>query len=185
VSCHQGRESLNLGELAGVTYAQAPDFSASSRGWTDVPAICLQRGIRLRDQAAPEINLQLESYGQGTSVGQVTPSAVIDSVSSDTATVLANRYTSASPISGQADTAAGGFAAGDVVGLRNLDGSDAGSSGTQVVLSVSGNDIELDGDFTGALAANLVLEWVAYASAAEQQQTTGAYADQGRRYGEG
>jgi hypothetical protein len=63
----------------------------------------------------------------------------------------------------------------DVVMLLNLDGSDAGSSTTATITTISGNDITIDGNFGGALAVAKVIAYAPRASAAAQQSNTYVY----------
>ena len=76
-------------------------------------------------------------------------------------------------------TDAAAFTAEDKLRLSNLDGSSA-SAVVRKINSISGNDITLDGDFGGALAAGKVLvfaEWDDDLRAAQKTEHT-FFADQ-------
>jgi len=177
-------EGARRGEFVGVTNAEFPDLESGTRGITARPARVEERTPVVAPGEPVRLDLRVLMLGAGTRVGRIAPSAVV--VSSTGAgpyvvTVDANRYTDTDAGDGLPTADASGFSAGDVVRLANRDGSSA-SGGTETISAVSGNTITIGGNFSGALAAGLVLEYADRASmVAAQYNSTVIAADQATR----
>ena len=133
-----------------------------------MPTLIKRREHRIDPDDGLVTQAEFESFGTRFRAYRVAPAAIVTSVSTNTATVETNRYTSNDGDPAQDCLA---FEVGDVVRLINLDGTSAGGT-TQIVLSIdSGNDdIELDGDFSGNLAADLILVAADFDDASAAQQ---------------
>lgn len=162
------------GDLVDVTHADLPDLTDGTRGWSAVPGLVLECRRKLDDRSGPVIAWTLLCY-PGRLGGRIAPSALIASVASNTATVEANEYTEADAAGELPATDAAAFTTGDKVILATVDGARVGGGGTQTVVSVSGDDIELDGNFGGELIAGRVLVFADRADAASQQYTGYVY----------
>jgi hypothetical protein len=183
------------GALVGLTCAELPDEDTGTRGWTAAPAQVEQRTLEVTPDHGARLIWDLIAYGGGGRFGRVGPSADINVVVGNAATVTANRYAHIDAPSDLPSTDAAGFLVDDVVALKNRDGSSA-AAGTQIVQNVVGNVITLDGNFGGALAADKLLVYADRASAVAQQYetftfwadqtqlTVGASADDPWTYGE-
>lgn len=147
--------NVGVGDIEAVTLPEAPDMRAGARGWTAMQCEVRERSINMDLNRGVWIEHHIRAYGQAARVGRRSASAYIDSVSGSTATVVTNLYTRPDAV-GLPTTDAAAFQVDDVVRLINLDGTEA-DAGTQAVVSVSGDDVELDGDFSGSLAQDLVL----------------------------
>jgi len=154
-----------VGTYGEVTMPELPDAESGERGWTDVPVEIEERVVALEatrtrnggSAMGASVRVRARRYGAGLRLGRIAQAARVSSVSGNAATVLANRYTHTdADDQGYPDADAEAFVAGDELWLTNPDGSRVGSA-TQTVVSVVGNVITLDGNFAGALAANLVL----------------------------
>ena len=112
-------------------------------------------------------------YGAGLRLGRIAQAARVSSVATNAATVLSNRYTHTdADDQGYPDVDAESFRVGDEVHLTNPDGSRIGTA-SQTVVSVVGNVVTLDGNFSGALAADTILVTAAASDAVARQ--TAAY----------
>lgn len=188
--------SATVGALVGVTLPEVPDLAAGTRGWTHVLTEVAERELRAEtsrsmdgsDALGVTMRLRLRRYGATTRLGRIGPAAHVVSVASSVATVAANRYTQPDATDGLPTSDAAAFAVDDEVILVDLDG--AVVSGTpETVTSVGANALTLTGDFSGALAADLVLvsanvddasaaQRAAYVYHADQDtQTVGTTAD--------
>ena len=140
---------------ADVTLPGVVNPATGQRGFTEASTQLIEReevfdvdrGVHMRVAAhlTPVIR-----------VGRISPSAAVSSVSTNTATVVANRFTSSDAQGGLPTTDAEAFEVGAIVRLVDSSGADVGGT-TQTVSAVSGNDITLDGNFGGNLAADTVL----------------------------
>jgi hypothetical protein len=154
-----------VGTYGEVTMPELPDAESGARGWTDVPVEVEERVVALEatrlagggSALGASVRVRARRYGAGLRLGRIAQAARVSSVATNAATVLANRYTHTdADDQGYPDADAEAFVVGDVLWLTNPDGSRVGSA-TQTVVSVSGNVITLNGNFAGALAADLVL----------------------------
>lgn len=168
-------DGLEVGENASITVDEVPNLNLGTRGWTDFTVQQVERGPRNEEDGGLYVESRMIAYGPAVRAGRIAPSAIVSSVTNTTATVTANRFTHSDAVGGLPTTDAADFAVGDVLALVNLDGTDAASSTTQTIVSISGNDIDLDGDFGANLAANLLLIYVDYDQAASQQQQDRAF----------
>jgi hypothetical protein len=155
----------SVGSFGEVTLAELPDDGTGTRGWTDVAVELEERVVRLQQTptrnggaaVGASVQVRARRYSANLRLGRIAQAARVSSVAGNAATVLANRYTHAdADDQDYADVDAEAFAVGDAVWLTNPDGSRVGST-TQTVSSVSGNVITLNGNFAGALAADLIL----------------------------
>jgi len=161
-------EGATPGAVLQVSIPGHVSMTSATRGIADRKAEVWERELRFDpDGAGAYVRLTAALYS--ARVGWVCPAAHVASVSDSTATVTTSRYTY--PDSGASDlpaTDAAAFAVGDIVLLRDLDGSRVGGD-TQEILSISGDDIELDGTFSGALAADTVITYADYADVTATQ----------------
>ena len=164
---------LRAGDLALLTVAEVPDL-AGSRGLTEAYAEVMQREPRIDTERGVWLQDRLTVYPSERLSQRVAPAAWVLSVSTNTATVLANRFTESDATGGLPTNDAAAFDVDDVVRLVGLDGTSAGGA-TQTVTAVSGDTITLDGDFSGNLAADTVIVFAGYDDAAEEQLTTYAW----------
>jgi hypothetical protein len=157
--------NTTVGTYGEVTMLELPDAESGERGWTDVPVEVEERVVALEatrtrgggSAMGASVRVRARRYGAALRLGRIAQAARVSSVAFNAATVLANRYTHTdADDQGYPDTDAEAFIAGDRLWLTNPDGSRVGSA-TQTVVSVAGNVITLDGNFAGALAADLVL----------------------------
>lgn len=167
--------SLPVGTLASITLNELPNFSTGTRGWDGVQAEMLERELRIsvggEDSDGIYLHARLLGYGPAIKVGRISASANITAVNSVViCTVTANRFTQDDAAGGLPTTDASAFAVDDIVQLLNRDGTDGGGGQTQLILDITGNDITLDGNFGGNLAANKILVY-ANADDAVAQQT--------------
>ncbi|OUU80667.1 MAG: hypothetical protein CBC38_00840 [Gammaproteobacteria bacterium TMED78] len=163
---------------------------SGSRGWSGVAAQVIERtpAIDAVDSSlsgsGESHGLHLEwtilGYGPSGKFGRVTPSAVVSSVMSLGATYKAvvqqNRVTKYDGAdAGLVANDAGAFTVGDVLELRTPAGETVVGSGTETIESINSNDVELSGDFSGTLAADLVLVFSYHSSATDDQKLDHVY----------
>ena len=190
------------GDLIGLTHSDLPNTETGERGWSDVACEIVGREIAV-NEAGASIAFDLVAFTEAR-IGRVSASGFIMSVSGPdgggnyTLTMNSNLYTDDASLSGLPTQDAASFRVGDVVTLANLDGSDAASTATQIVTTVSGDTVTIDGNFGGALAAKLVLVFsdrasavsaeydyfVYYAGQGDTPPNIGASTDKPWRYGE-
>ncbi len=171
--------ALNPGDLFSLTLHQMPGFSAATRGVENLNVEVLEREPVLDKRDGAFIKLLGLGYGPNVRAGRIAPSAAILSVDSNTVTVATNRYTKADAAGELPTTDAASFAIGDFVELVNPDGSSAAAGFQEVTaIDVGAQEIDLDGDFSGALNANLILVFSNADDATfEQTSTRVSYAD--------
>lgn len=187
---------LAVGDVAALTLPEAPNMRDSSRGWSGRVAQVLEREVQLDGPQGAHMRLRLETYGDAVKIGYVAPSANVASVSGNVATTTTNRYTQADSLGGLPTDDAAAFSVDDVVKLIDRSGAELASGATQIVQSIAGADITLDGDFGGALAAGTVLTYADRADTTADQaaswvhaadratQTVGATTETPWRWGE-
>ena len=165
------------GDFVTIAVSEFPQLEDGTRGWLTgtVPARINSIAPEHVEGQGSSLRFDLTAFGSGTRIGRVGPAAMISSVATNTATVVANRHTQADAPTTWPVTDAAGFAVDDECVLRNLDGSDAGGATKQTVTVIAGNDITFDGNFGGNLAANLVIKYANYDSSAAQQISTRVY----------
>jgi len=159
------------GDIVKLTHPKYPDRSTGTRGVTDMLCEITAREIPVRPDST-HYAATLVSFGPALRIGRIPPSASIASFSGSgpyVVTVISNRYTQTDAVGDLPVTDAAAFTVGDVVMLLNLDGSDAGSSTTATITTISGSDITIDGNFGGALAAAKVIAYATRADAVAQQ----------------
>lgn len=164
------------GSMVHVSLQAIPNLSEGVRGWGDVPADVKRREFRLElDKGGLFARLELLAHSPSFLAARIAPAAAITSVATNEATVAANRYTSSDATAPLPNSDVEAFEVGDVVRLLNPDGTSA-AVGTQTIVDFpAANTIELDGNFGGALAADLILVAAAYADATEAQQDAYAF----------
>lgn len=166
-------EATEAGDFVYLTHSQFPDMTNGTRGVTNLLCKVLSKEVRV-DPDGARIDWEIISYNQEARVGRVSPSAMITSVASNTATVEENRYTDPDALGDDiTEPDANAFTVGDVVRLVDTSGVPIGTSPeTQTIQSISGNDIELDSNFGGAaeFASGYVIEYANADDQAEQQQ---------------
>lgn len=146
---------LSVGDVVSLTLNELPDGRRLSRGLTSSPFLVVKTEP---DVFQAEVRCVLVQYGPPAEVRAIAPSGYINAVSSNTATLDTNRYTSPNhndPTLPLRDSLA--FVVGDRVRLLDFDGSlHAGTAET--ISSIEGDDVELSGNFSGSLATGKVLE---------------------------
>ncbi|MEM6367774.1 MAG: hypothetical protein AAF851_05660 [Myxococcota bacterium] len=163
---------LRPGLSARVTLQGLVNTATGARGFVNAWAECVEREekwsaargffLELSLLVAPDIRL-----------GRIAPAADVASVSGNTATVEPNQYTATDSAEDLPKEDADAFEGGDVVQLIGADGVLLASGLTQEVISAGSDQIELDGDFDGALAPGTTI------ITAEADEATG---DQRDRY---
>ena len=166
------QHARTAGDIVGITHGQAPDAAAGTRGATNLPAEIVSRALVV-DPPRIGFDFAALGFGAGVKIGRISPSGSIASSAGPsggnyTLTLRANRYTETDAIGGLPVVDAAAFSALDVVCLLALDGGQA-SATTQIVQSVSGNDVVVNGNFGGALANDLILVFAQHGAAASQQ----------------
>lgn len=184
------------GALVSVTCPGLVNMADPSRGWTNAVCEVQERQILADLQDGLTVNLSVRRYSQRTRIGRVAPAAYVESVSSNEATVATNRYTEPDAPGGLPTTDASAFTVGDILIRIDPDGAILGSAATETVVSISGDVIELTGDFSGALTAGDILTYALaddtsatqlarYAHAADRAtQTVGSTTDPAFIFGE-
>lgn len=166
--------TIGPGNVVNLTCSNLPNLEDGTMGWTSVPCIALEGQPQVSDEQA-SVSHRLVVYNASSRVRNVAPAAVISSVSTNTATMHANKFSETDATEGMPQTDAAGFSVGMVVELRNPDGTET-VAGTQTVTNVSGNDITLDGNFSGSLASGKVLVLAQHDSARTEDKATYAHA---------
>lgn len=167
----------SVGDVVSLTIPEIPDPIAGVRGWTAVQCRLFQREIRaLIEEGALGVHLfyRLKAYSPLRTTFRVAPSGFIGSVSSNTATLGADRYT-CSDATGLPVTDAAAFSVGDVCYLLNPRG-DRVTTLTQAITAISGDDITFDGNFSGTLATGLIIAYADYTASTTTQRGSYAYA---------
>ena len=164
--------SAALGSVASVTLQGAPNFDGT-RDWASQYLEVEEREYDPRDAS---YRIRASGSGVASQIRRICPAAWISQTfPGNIATCEANRFTeSDGDTLGLPVLDAAAFSDGDVVRLYNPNGSLA-SSGTQIVTDVTLNDITLDGDFSGALAAGLLIVYAHYSEAVSSQTTGWAF----------
>jgi len=161
------------GDLIAVTFADLPDEAAGTRGWTAVKCELTERAFSISPDHVG-MTAELYSWGPGLNAGWVAPSAYATGVSGPDGDgdyaigTYANLYTDASAVGDMASDDASAFAVGDKVMLLNPDGSVA-SAANQTVTTVAAGQLDVDGNWSGTLAAGLIVAYDDGANAASQQ----------------
>ncbi len=191
-----GQYARGPGDLVQITHDDLPDLQAGTRGWTSVYSQIVSGETRLGDNFTG-IDWRLLGFGPGLKAGRIAPSARIHAVAGNVCTVSTDVYTDPNNQAGWSTPDSTDFDVSDVVRLLNPDGSEA-DSGTQIVSASSGNSITLDGNFSGNLAAELILvfaqhddcvaaqtgEFVFYAARTDAPPNIQASTEEPWRYGE-
>jgi len=161
------------GDLIGLTNSELPDTEEGTRGWSDVACEIIGREI----SATPDytgIRFTLLAFAT-TRTGRVSPSAYImgtsgpDGDGNYTLTVASTLYTDPASLGTLPTNDAQAFTAGDIITLSNTDGSDAASTVTQAVESVAADTVVINGNFSGALAAGLIVVYADRSAAVSDQ----------------
>jgi len=161
------------GDLVGLSHDDLPDTETGLRGWSNVACEIVGREVAL-DEKGARISFDLVAFTEAR-IGRVSASAYIvgtsgpDGDGNYALDLASNLYTDAASLGDLPTDDAGGFRALDVVTLCNADGSDGASTVTQAVVSVSGDRVVIDGNFSGSLAAGKVLVFSDRASAVSAQ----------------
>ena len=169
---------LYPGSLCQISLDDMPDLGAGSRGWSSIIAEVIEREIQLNSTDGVFARLRLLVFGPNLRAARISPAAIVTGVAGSTATVAANRYTSSDATGGLPTRDCNAFAADDQVCLANLDGTYTANGDTPmtiVSISPSTNEIELNGDFSGDLAAGTILIVPAYADSVARQTARYAY----------
>jgi hypothetical protein len=145
--------SLVPGDFASLTVASLPDLSDGTLGWSAVPCEVVRSGhvISGREVMSEQ---SLVAYESGLNKN-IAPSALITVVLGDVATVEQNLFTHDDALGGLPVTDQSAFYVGQIVGLRDAAG--VLISGTQEIIDITADEIELDGDFGGLMVAGCVL----------------------------
>ncbi len=164
------------GTYVRVILPEMPD-GLGDRDW-DAPGVLatvLSRELSV-DGGKATGTLDLLCYDTDQQCGRIAPSARIDSISVNTFTCTANRYSAeeADLISDLELTDVESFAAGDVVRLVDRSGVEVTGT-TQIVQSIGANSLTLDGNFGGAASAGDLIVWAEYDDAATDQRTHAAW----------
>ena len=166
------------GDVVGITHAETPDASTGARGVSALPCEIVSRKLAI---APPRVGFDFEllGYGAEVKIGKIAPSGSIASSLGPsgghyTLTLRANRYTHTDALGGLPVADAAAFMAGDKVILLNADGTTV-AGGVQIVISVSGNDVVVDGNFGGNLADDLIIAFATRGDAISAQHTAYTY----------
>lgn len=157
-----------VGEVLAATLPGAPNLDGT-RSWSGQRLEVEEREL---DPQTASYRTRAVGFGVASQIRKICPAAYVEQVISNTATTTTNRYTQADGADhGLPAVDAAAFAVNDVVRLYNRDLSLA-AAGTQIIQGIANEDITLDGNFGGALAADLI---IAYADQDEatSTQTTG------------
>ena len=162
-----------------LTHPELVNRVTRSRGWTSVP--CAVRSKKL-DTENGKVDFTLRANLRAGRIGLVSPAARISTVATNTITCTTNRVTTSGLPSGLSlpSEDVSGFTVGDVVRLRDTDGSIVSTSpATQIVQSIApGSDqITLDGDFGSTMASGHTLVFADWDSQVTQQHTFVSWAD--------
>lgn len=161
----------NVGDYALLTHPDLVDRRNRRRG---VENLVLWLASIRPDLSTGEIIYKALSFAVAGRFGLVPPSAAVDSVAGAVATCDSNRYTDASaPLSLTLPTRdVEAFNVTDVCQVTNTAGVPLDGGSTQVLLSIdSGADeLELDGDFGGALAAGTIVRWAPFDQCTDLQK---------------
>lgn len=171
VSTDLSQQAVEVGSLVQVTHAQFPDLATGTRGVTQLTGKVLSKQEVIGDDFVG-IHWELIMSTSSTRLGRICPSGMISSVSTNDVTVAANRYSDPASRGDLPTVDAAGFTAGDVVRLTDRAGTTiATTPTTQIVQSVAGNVVTLDGNFggSGSFAAGAVLEFTDRAGQVAQQ----------------
>lgn len=166
--------ALPVGAWVAVTLAELPDLSAGTRGWSAVTALVVGRTPKL--DGSPALDVELRAFGSTVRASRITPAAWIVSVATNTATIEQNRYTDTDAQSTGLPASDGlSFSIGLRVLLKNPDGTSA-AAGYQTITDANPGSLTLDGNFSGAMAANRLLVIANYDDAPDATaQTQWAY----------
>ncbi len=154
--------NVPLGSFIDITLNEVPD-GGGIRGVINKIAWVRSREVRFDNGAYLRLTLDL-FVNEALETRRIAPAARVTAVISNTATVQPNRYTSTNGFGGLPTTDASAFDVGDVVACRQISG--VPRSGTQTVTAINGNDITLDGDFSGGLTAGDTIFTASITSAA-------------------
>lgn len=196
------QHSVLPGALVGLTNDELPDTATGLRGWSDVACEVVSRELAVNEDAAG-FSFGLLAFTESR-IGRVSASGYIlgtsgpDGSGDFTLDLADNVYTDSQSLGLLPTLDADAFRAGDVVTLANLDGSDAASTTTQIVQSVTGSQAVIDGNFGGALTAGAVLVFsdraasvtaqhdffVYFAATTDSPPNIGASTDKPWRFGE-
>ena len=149
-----------VGDLVSLTMPEAVTMTGPERGMAGALAQVLHREPRLsaaRGGGGEEcLALQVRAYGPEVRIGRVAPAAVIVAATEGSpeweVEVVANRYTRPNAPGGLPTDDALAFTVGDVVVLRERDGSRVGGTGTETVVAVVAGVLFLSGNFGGSMA---------------------------------
>ncbi len=162
---------LLVGEFFNFTMPEVPTL----KGQRDINGAAFLREKELRITAeGPYLALVLDVYAtEQQEAYRIAPAAKVSSVSGNVATVESNRYTDAAATGGLPTTDAAAFLVGYTVQLRSAAGNPF--AGVQDVTAVSGDDITLDGNFSGSLAAGTVLTIAPHGDAGSEERERYAF----------
>lgn len=149
--------ALQTGQVIQATIGGLPNSESGARGWSlRVGQVYNRRLILGAENNGTFFEVEFDVF-PGRRVGLVAYSAAISGVSGAIATVAANRYTKTDAFGGLPTSDASPFQEGDILKLVTRAGVEPISGLTESVVSVSGNDITLSGNFNSQLAVGLVL----------------------------
>lgn len=171
VATDLSQSAVEVGSLVQLTHAQFPDLATGQRGVVGLTGKVVSKQEEVSEDFVG-IRWELVMSTSSARLGRVCPSGMIASVSTNDITVVANRYTDPASRGDLPTDDAAGFTAGDVVRLTDRTGATiATTPATQIVQSVAGNVVTLDGNFGGhgSFAGGTVLEFTDRAGQVAQQ----------------
>lgn len=166
---------LRLDQSVRLTLPGVVNPRTGQRGFVDADARLVEREERFEVDRGVYLSLVLH-VTPSARLARIAPAAGVLSVATNTVTTQDNRYTLASSKQFPDEDASTfpaeenrlAFQVGDVLRLINRAGADVGL-GTETVVAVATNQLELSGNFSGNLAAGLVLVYADAGEAVPQQ----------------
>lgn len=151
-----------VGGLAAITIPEVVNFRDATRGWTSYQCQLRERkptleGMRDGGGVGAYMAIRAQAYGPEAKVGRICPAAVCTGGGGFIWTFAANRYTHSDAVDDLPTSDAAAFQIGDICRLVDEAGVEDGSSGTETIVDIVGNDIELTGDFNGNLGIGGIL----------------------------
>ena len=171
MNLHAKHIDITPGDVFKLTLLEVPDGRRLRRGLTDSPFVALRSEPKVFNG---KVMIFARQFGPPVDVRALAPSAYINTVTTNTATVDQNRYTSSNHHDSSLVTRDSlAFVVGDQCRLTDYDGS-AHAAGPQEITAIEGNDITFDGNFGGSLATGKVIE-LAAVSASDPRRSYAPY----------
>lgn len=167
------------GDLKRLTCKGLPDFAAGNNDWTEQAIRLLGRKIDVEQNL--EITFKALAYNTGLRVRKLPPALETNGAATSLGggeyriTVQANRYCLPG-VQSVGDADIDHFVVGDVLKLVNPKGDSAGGTvQTIIAINIGTPSVDLDGNFGGNLADNLILIHANFDDASAGQKTDWAW----------